>query len=108
MKISIDFKILWDSFDEFPDSDLASGQPLKSCIHSGNAGDIIYSLPTVKELGAKHYVINLCTDPGSWLFGGRTISFNTARALAPLLLSQSYIKRVTITASNLPLEFLDQ
>src|SRR5208337_2601200 len=69
---------------------------------------IIYSLPTVKELGAKHYVINLCTDPGSWLFGGRTISFNTARALAPLLLSQSYIKRVTITASNLPLEFLDQ
>ena len=105
MKISIEFKILWDSFDECPDSDVERAKPLKSCIHSGNAGDIIYSLPTVKGLGAEHFVINLCTDRG---FGNRSISFSTARALSPLLLSHPYIKRLTITESNIPLEYLKQ
>ena len=104
MEISIDFKVLWDSLGEksLPEEKELG---LKRCIHSGNAGDIIYSLPTVIELGANHYVINLCSDPG---FGGRNIDFSTARALAPLLLVQPYIKRVTIVSSNLPLEFLDQ
>jgi hypothetical protein len=107
VEISINFKVLWDSQseDSFPaERDLI----LKSCIHSGNAGDIIYSLPTVKELGANHYVINLCSDPVFGSLGGRSISFSNARALAPLLLKQPYIKRVTIVSSNLHLEFLDQ
>jgi len=104
MRISINFKVLWDSLGE---SSIPTGKDLalKSCIHSGNAGDIVYSLPTAKELGANHYVINLCSDPG---FGGRNIAFLTARALAPLLLSQPYIERVSIVSSNIPLEFLDQ
>ena len=104
MKISINFKVLWDSLSE---NSLPTGMDLalKSCIHSGNAGDIVYSLPTVRELGANHYIINLCSDPG---FGARNINLSTARALAPLLLSQPYIKRVTIVSSNIPLEFLDQ
>ena len=104
MKISINFKVVWDSLSDDSlrrDKDLK----LKSCIHSGNAGDIVYSLPTVRELGANHYIINLCSDRG---FGGRNIDFSTARALAPLLLSQPYIKRVTILSSNIPLEYLDQ
>jgi hypothetical protein len=104
VKISINFKVLWDSLSE---SSIPTGKDLalKSCIHSGNAGDIVYSLPTATELGANHYVINLCSDPG---FGGRNIDFPTARALAPLLLSQPYIERVSIVSSNIPLEFLDQ
>jgi hypothetical protein len=104
MRISINFKVLWDSLGE---SSIPTGKDLalKSCIHSGNAGDIVYSLPTATELGANHYVINLCSDPG---FGGRNIAFLTARALAPLLLSQPYIERVSIVSSNIPLEFLDQ
>jgi GT2 family glycosyltransferase len=104
MKISIDFKILWDSFDEFPDSDVDRTEPLKSCIHSGNAGDILYSLPVVRELGVSHYVINLYAQPeGGW----RKMTFSTARSLASLLLVQPNIKRVTIVSSNLPLESLE-
>jgi len=107
MKISINFKVVWDSLSEksFP---LEKDLTVKSCIHSGNAGDIIYSLPTAKELGASHYIINLTSDPAFGGLGGRAITFPMARALAPLLLSQPYIKRVTIVSSNLPLEFLDQ
>ena len=107
MKLSLNFKVLWDSFDEksFPSEEHVK---LRACIHSGNAGDIIYSLPTAKELGAGHYIINLASDPAFGGLGGRSITFPIARALAPLLLSQPYIKRVTIVSSNLPLEFLDQ
>jgi predicted nuclease with TOPRIM domain len=107
VKLSLNFKVLWDSFDEksFPSEEHVK---LRACIHSGNAGDIIYSLPTAKELGAGHYIINLASDPAFGGLGGRSITFPIARALAPLLLSQPYIKRVTIVSSNLPLEFLDQ
>lgn len=101
MRFSIPFKVLWDSYNDDP----AGEENLKSCIHSGNAGDIIYSLPTIRELGAEHYIINLCSDPG---FGGRNIDLKTAHALTPLLLAQPYIKRVTIATCNLPLEFLSE
>jgi len=104
MKISINFKVLWDSLSEKSVS-VEEDVTLKACIHSGNAGDIVYSLPTVKELGAEHYVINLCSDPG---FGGRNIDLSTAKSVAPLLLAQPYIKRVTIVSSNIPLEYANE
>jgi len=100
MRLSINFKILWDSLDE----DKSAENLARTCIHSGNAGDIIYSLPTVKELGAKHYIINLNSDPA---IGGRGITFDVAKALAPLLLAQPYIERVTIVRCNVFLEYLD-
>ena len=100
MKLSINFKVLWDSLDEAK----SAKNVARTCIHSGNAGDIIYSLPTVKELGAKHYIINLNSDPA---IGGRGITFEAAKALAPLLLAQSYIERVTIVRCNVFLEYLD-
>jgi len=104
MNFSIKFNILWDSIDEKLHHE-EKGKSLRACIHSGNAGDIIYSLNTVRELGAEHFVINICSDPK---FGGRNIDFKTARTLAPLLLVQPYIKRVTIVSSNLPLEYLNE
>ncbi len=100
MKLGINFKILWDNINEVG----FDQRKARTCIHSGNAGDIIYSLPTVKELGAKHYIINLNSDPA---VGGRGITFETAKALAPLLLVQPYIERVTIVKCNVFLEYLD-
>ncbi|HDG98671.1 MAG TPA: glycosyltransferase [Desulfobacterales bacterium] len=104
MKLSINFKILWDSIGEDVDDVKFDQRETKTCIHSGNAGDIIYSLPTVKELGVEHYVINLNSNPA---VGGRGITFETAKALAPLLLAQPYIGRVTIVRCNVFLEYLD-
>ncbi|RLF04543.1 MAG: hypothetical protein DRJ60_06945, partial [Thermoprotei archaeon] len=100
MKLSINFKILWDTINEVH----FDQRKARTCVHSGNAGDIIYSLPTVKELGVKHYVINLNSNPA---MGGRGITFETAKALAPLLLAQPYIERVTIVKCNVFLEYLD-
>lgn len=101
MKISVNFEILWDSCA------VDAASHYESCIHSGNAGDIIYSLPTVKMLGAEHFIINLCSDPAFGGWGGRSITLETARALSPLLIAQDYIKRVSIVKSNLPLEYLE-
>ncbi|MBI4691723.1 MAG: hypothetical protein HY754_15900 [Nitrospirae bacterium] len=100
MHISINFRTLWDS-DDKTEKDAIS----KTCIHSGNSGDIIYSLPAVKELGAEHFIINLCRDT---YFKGRNIDLEMAKALSPLLLAQPYIKRVSIVSSNLPLEYLSE
>jgi glycosyltransferase involved in cell wall biosynthesis len=102
MPFTIEFKTLWDSDTN---NRSAENTRLVSGIHSGNSGDIIYSLPTVHALGIRHFIINLCADYG---FSGRNINQASAMALAPLLLAQDYIDRVTIVASNLPLEYLDQ
>jgi hypothetical protein len=100
MGLTVEFKVIWDS-------EKGGGKLPRpvSCIHSGNAGDIIYALPTVRELQARHVYLNLCSDPA---FSGRNLSEASARALAPLLLAQSYIDRVTIVDVNLPLEYLEQ
>lgn len=74
----------------------------KSCIHSGNVGDIIYSLPTVKAIGAEHFIINICSLSK---LDGRSISLDTAKSLCPLLLAQPYIKKVSIVHGNIPIEF---
>lgn len=74
----------------------------RSGLHSGNIGDIIYSLPTCRMLGINHVILNLCADPA---FGGRVLIEGSARALAPLLLSQKFVRRVTIVRSNVPWEY---
>lgn len=98
-EFAIDLPVIWDSWE----GRAAEPRKLLSCIHSGNPGDIVYSLPTVRELGARHFVINLCVDPE---FKGRNCRRESAEALVPLLLAQPYIERVTIVESNLPLEYL--
>ena len=118
MNISLKFKIIADVFKEGADRT----EKLKSCIHSGNAGDIIYSLPTVRGLGAEHFIMNASDIPG---FGARFLNEKTALSLIPLLLRQSYIKRVsvvfmhnpfppyfktengTLVVTPLPLEYMD-
>lgn len=87
---------------EFFAGDETDAGPWCSGLHSGNIGDIIYSLPTCRMLEINHMILNLCVDPG---FGGRVLNERTARALAPLLLAQKFIRRVTIIKSNVPWEF---
>ena len=95
MDISLRFKIIADKLKEGTDK----AEKLKSCIHSGNAGDIIYSLPAVKALGAEHFIMNTSNSPG---FGARFLDEKTALSLMPLLLSQPYIKRVTVVFMHNP------
>ena len=95
MDISLRFKIIADKLKEGTDK----AEKLKSCIHSGNAGDIIYSLPAVKALGAEHFIMNTSNSPG---FGARFLDEKTALSLMPLLLSQPYIKRVSVVFMHNP------
>lgn len=64
-----------------------------SALHSGNLGDIIYSLPAARALGVARYVLNVCRDPGMWQ---RSLTERGARFLAPLLLAQDPIQQVDI------------
>lgn len=72
---------------EDPDPGAISG------IHSGNIGDIIYALPTVRALGITHMMLNVCEDPGA---GGRILTEAMAKSLVSLLLEQPTIKTVDI------------
>lgn len=65
----------------------------RSAIHSGKLGDIVYSLPTCRALGVNHLVINLSLATKDPL---RTFHFEPAKQLVPLLLAQSYLRKVTI------------
>jgi len=73
-----------------------------SGLHSGNIGDIFYSLPTCRMLNINHIILNICADP---CFGARVLNEQAARALAPLLLAQKFIRRVTIIKSGVPWEY---
>jgi len=73
-------------------------------IHSGNIGDVVYSLPTAFSLGAAHYILNVCSDPA---FGGRAMTREAALKLAPLLLDQGTIRRVSVIQSQVPLEYAE-
>lgn len=66
----------------------------RSAAHSGNLGDILYSLPAARALGVSHYVLNCCHDPGLWQ---RQLSREGSRFLVPLLLAQPWIASVEIT-----------
>ncbi len=67
-----------------------------SAIHSGNIGDIIYALPTVRALGVSHLLLNVCEDPGA---GGRLMTEAMARSMTALLLDQPGITTVDIVAA---------
>ncbi len=95
--VSINFKTI----DDFCSGD--RGAPLLSAIHSGNPGDIIYSLPAVRALGIRHLYLNIYRDPNPY----RRLTEDQARALAPLLLAQDYIDRVTLVSAGVPLESVD-
>lgn len=73
-----------------------------TALHSGNAGDIIYSLPTCYQLGVTHFIINVCEDPG---FGKRAMSLATARSLGPLLVGQGAVREVSVITSAVPWEY---
>ncbi|MDR3698640.1 MAG: hypothetical protein P4L56_03335 [Candidatus Sulfopaludibacter sp.] len=77
--------------------------PRVSGIHSGNAGDVIYSLPAVRALGIRHLVLNVYRDPNPL----RRLTEENARALVPLLLAQDYVDRVTLVSAGVPLESVD-
>jgi len=62
-------------------------------VHSGNLGDVLYSLPAVHALGISRYLLNLCADPGLWQ---RRLTLDGARFLRPLLLVQPCIAAVQI------------
>ena len=95
--VSIKFRTI----DDFRKENTAG--PLVSGIHSGNAGDLIYSLPAVRAAGIRHLILNVYQDPSPL----RKLTESAARALAPLLLAQDYLDRVTIVAAGVPLESVD-
>lgn len=69
---------------------------MKSALISGDVGDIIYSLPTIKALGVDLVYLNV--NPKYKLRGIGQTKFNekTALMLKPLLEAQPYIKEVKI------------
>jgi hypothetical protein len=73
-------------------------------LHSGNLGDIIYSLPTAFALGITHYVVNICADPA---FGNRSINTDSALAIAKFLCGQGSIKKATVIRTQVPWEYAD-
>ncbi|MBC8638550.1 hypothetical protein IAG25_17180 [Caballeronia sp. EK] len=89
---------------EFSASDSHSTEQWCTGLHSGNIGDVIYSLPTCQMLGVNHVILNVCADPA---FGGRVLNEQAAKALAPLLLAQEFIRRVSIIKSGVPWEYAD-
>lgn len=91
--VSIKFKTIEDFR-----KDGAAERPV-SGIHSGNAGDVIYSLPTVQKLGIRHLILNVYRDPNPL----RSLTEQNARALVPLLLAQEYLDRVTLVSAGVPL-----
>ena len=85
-------------------SDAADARPEISALHSGNLGDVIYSLPTAFALGVTHFVLNVCVDPA---FGNRAMNSDGARKLAPLLAGLGTIRRVSVIASQVPWEYAE-
>ena len=77
----------------------------KTGIHSGNVGDVIYSLPTCQALGVRHLYLNLCVDPTN---GGRSLTESMCTALVPLLLEQDFIDEVTLVRSSFGLEYVSE
>lgn len=64
-----------------------------AAIHSGNIGDIIYSLPTCYHLGVNHLILSPYIHPFD---ARRVLTKKSAEALVPLLLKQEAIKKVSV------------
>jgi hypothetical protein len=69
---------------------------MKTFRHSGDLGDIIYSLPAIKELGGG--ILYLNTNKTTPKYPGTPTKFSEkgAEILKPLLLKQSYIQDVKL------------
>ena len=77
-----------------------AGPAVVSAAHSGNMGDIVYAIPTLRRLGVDTVYLNLCEDPG---IGRRVLTRAGAEFLAPLLLAQPEIRRVHV--AHMPVRF---
>lgn len=64
-----------------------------SAVHSGNMGDVVYSLPACKALGVTRLLLNLVADKP---LSGRVLSHKSAEFLAPLLVMQPWLQEVAI------------
>lgn len=82
------------------DNDLIFHQE-RTAIHSGRLGDVIYALPTCRALGINHLILNVNDNDAD---PRRTFTYRAATQLAPLLLEQSYIKKVSISECHVPLQ----
>ena len=76
--------------------------PIASFKHSGHTGDVIYSLPTIRELSVKARIY-LNTGMGGYLpsdvihpYGTNSLPLEAIEKLVPLLESQSYIEFVSV------------
>ncbi|MGA8027946.1 MAG: hypothetical protein WB992_12460, partial [Bryobacteraceae bacterium] len=95
--VSVSFKTLLDQ--QKPSYQAGA----RTAIHSGNAGDLLYSLPSVRALGVRHLFLNVYRDPDpNW-----KLTHESAMGLAPLLLAQDYIDRVTVVTAGVPLQSVD-
>jgi len=70
----------------------------KSFKHSGDLGDIIYSLPVIKALGGGIIYLN----PNNKF---TNFTMNGYEFIKPLLLSQDYVKGVGLYTPNLLIDY---
>jgi hypothetical protein len=94
---------LFDLFPPIHEEGYLAG-PAVTGIHSGNLGDIIYSILTIRKLEINHLVLNLCTDP---FFSGRTLTKASALSMAAFLVSSKIVDKVSIVNTQIPFEYTD-
>lgn len=94
----------FDIFEPIFEVGDTTNQRLVSGLHSGNLGDIIYALPTIKELGIDHLILNVCADPN---FRARILRSDDAKAIARQLVGEVGLIKVTVVATNLPFDHVD-
>lgn len=78
--------------------------------HSGNIGDILYSLPAMRQLGEVKLYLHTNVDAKhpkgfSHVFGDVRMPTVAAEALKPLLLATDFIKEVEITDTPPPVDY---
>ena len=72
-----------------------------SFLHSGDLGDIIYSLPSIKKLGGGTLYLNPSANNLQNNYPIKTkLTKNSINLLRPLLLEQEYIYDVSIWNGN--------
>jgi len=83
---------------------------MKTFKHSGDLGDIMYSLPTVRKLGGGILYLNPGNPLEKRIPGIPTrLNLETIKMLKPLLEAQDYIKEVKVWDNKLPVDYdLDQ
>lgn len=69
---------------------------MKSAVISGDVGDVIYSLPTIRALGVELVYLNVNTKYKIRVIGQTKFNEKTALMVKPLIESQPYIKEVKL------------